>query len=137
MHNVDYGVVATFSSQEPGSPFANVVSVSDGPKGDAGSTGRLIFYAATISVFTADTAAAPRVAFAVTEEQTPKGCVLEDPEWPLCARVCSHSPAFCHQEGLTPFAAPSLSSSSANRDHVRLGMMHAQDAVHQMLRFPS
>lgn len=87
IHASDYGVTATHSSLRPGWPFGNVLSVSDGPFNH--STGRVIFYVSTISVFTADVNRDRRATFTVTEEQTPRGCWLEDPEWPTCARVCS------------------------------------------------
>lgn len=71
---------------QPGWPFGNVLSVSDGPKNE--STGRILFYVATMSVFVADVRKDPRMTFTVSQEQTSKGCWLQDPEWPMCARVC-------------------------------------------------
>jgi hypothetical protein len=85
LHEADYGVTATHSSMRPGWPFGNVLSISDGPKGN--STGRLLFYVATNSVFVADVNKDARATVTVTEEQTRQGCWLEDPEWPMCARV--------------------------------------------------
>ena len=85
LHAADYGVTATHSTLRPGWPFDNVLSLSDGPAHN--STGRLLFYVATISVFAADVEADGRATLTVSEEQAPGGCRREDPEWPLCARV--------------------------------------------------
>jgi hypothetical protein len=62
-----------------------VLSISDGPK--VNSTGRLLFYVATNSLFVADVEKDSRATVTVSEEQTNGGCWLEDPEWPMCARV--------------------------------------------------
>jgi hypothetical protein len=85
IHEADWGVTATQSSLQPGYPFGNVLSVSDGPKDE--STGRILFYVATQSVFVADVRTDSRMAFTVSQEQTSKGCWLQDPEWPMCSRV--------------------------------------------------
>jgi Pyridoxamine 5'-phosphate oxidase len=89
IHEADYGVTATQSTLVPGWPFGNVLSVSDGPKND--STGRILFYVADQSVFVADVRQDNRATFTVSQEQTEKGCWIEDPEWPMCARVCARA----------------------------------------------
>jgi Pyridoxamine 5'-phosphate oxidase len=86
VHHADYGVTSTHSALRAGYPFGNVLSMSDGARGN--STGRVLFYVATISQFTADVADDARMSFTLTEAQetTPR-CYGMDPEWPLCARV--------------------------------------------------
>ena len=60
--------------------------MSDGPIGE--STGRAIFFVASVSQLIADLAGDARVSLSVTEASFgPGSCVDEDPEWPLCARV--------------------------------------------------
>jgi hypothetical protein len=72
---------------QPDWPFANVISHSDGALGN--STGRIIFYVATMSEMFADVTADDRVSFAVSQAEASngQGCRMMDPEWPLCARV--------------------------------------------------
>jgi Pyridoxamine 5'-phosphate oxidase len=65
------------------------MSISDGPISN--STGRIIFYAATMSQFVKDVEQDSRIALALSQEQadTGRGCKWMDPEWPMCARVRS------------------------------------------------
>jgi Pyridoxamine 5'-phosphate oxidase len=87
IHEASYGVAAAQSSLKEGYPFGNILSVSDGPVDQ--STGRIIFYVATMSQFAKDVAKDDRVSFTVSQEQAEggTGCRLFDPEWPMCARV--------------------------------------------------
>lgn len=85
VHNALYATVSTQSTMYPGYPFGNTASISDGPLG--ASTGRLLFYAATISQIAADAASEPRASVSFSEASLQGSCGDEDPEWPMCARV--------------------------------------------------
>lgn len=87
IHQADYAIVTAQSTLKEGFPFSNVMSLSDGP--ESNSTGRLLFYLATISQFVTDIAQDDRVSLTVSQEQAfdGSGCKHADPEWPMCSRV--------------------------------------------------
>lgn len=85
VHNSDYAVATVHSAMEDGYPFGHVMSIGDGQ--DENSTGRIIFYCATVSQFVADVAKNNKVSVTLTQDQTESGCKLFDEEWPMCARV--------------------------------------------------
>ncbi|XP_069801641.1 protein CREG1 [Dendropsophus ebraccatus] len=87
-HRCDWGALATISSHEPlrGQPFANVFSVSDGPRGH--SSGVLYFYLTTMEVSVQDLQVNPNASLTMSLAQTPY-CRQEqyDPQSPLCAHI--------------------------------------------------
>ncbi|XP_073524664.1 protein CREG1 isoform X2 [Phyllobates terribilis] len=87
-HKCDWGALATLSSHEPvrGLPFANVFSVSDGPRGQSG--GVLYFYLTTMEISVQDLQVNANTSLTMSLAQTPY-CRQEhyDPQSPLCAHV--------------------------------------------------
>lgn len=101
VHAADYAVFSMYSTMQEGWPFSSVVSISDGPAGNA--TGRIIVYVTTVSQFAADVAAESKVSLGLSQAQADggTGCQYVDAEWPLCARVGTLSGTFstlaCHE----------------------------------------
>lgn len=85
VHNSDYAVATVHSAMEDGYPFGHVMSIGDGQ--NERSTGRIIFYVATVSRFVEDVAKNNKMAVTLTQDQTESGCNLFDAEWPMCARA--------------------------------------------------
>ncbi|KAM3934686.1 protein CREG1 [Leptodactylus fuscus] len=87
-HKCDWGALATISSHEPvrGQPFANVFSVSDGPRGQ--SSGVLYFYLTTMEISVQDLQLNANASLTMSLAQTPY-CRHEhyDPQSPLCAHI--------------------------------------------------
>ncbi|KAM4048328.1 protein CREG1 [Anomaloglossus baeobatrachus] len=87
-HRCDWGALATISSHDPvkGAPFANVFSVSDGPRGQ--SSGVLYFYLTTMEISVQDLQLNPNASLTMSLAQTPY-CRQEhyDPQSPLCAHI--------------------------------------------------
>jgi hypothetical protein len=90
IHEANYGVATVQSTLKEGYPFGHVLSLSDGPVDQ--STGRLLFYVATISQFVKDVSKDDRISFTVSQEQAEGDtmCRLSDPEWPMCSKVRVH-----------------------------------------------
>ncbi|OCT93649.1 protein CREG1 isoform X2 [Xenopus laevis] len=87
-HHCDWGALATISSHSPvqGQPFANVFSVSDGPKG-AGS-GVPYLYLTNMEISVQDLQVNPNASLTMSLAQT-HFCKKEgfDPQSPLCAHI--------------------------------------------------
>ncbi|KAM8975218.1 protein CREG1 [Pelodytes ibericus] len=88
VHECDWGALATISSHSPvtGQPFANVFSVSDGPR--RAGTGVPYFYLTVMEISVQDLQVNPNASFTVSLAQT-HYCKKEgyDPQSPLCAHV--------------------------------------------------
>uniref|UniRef100_F7DS59 Cellular repressor of E1A-stimulated genes 1 n=1 Tax=Xenopus tropicalis TaxID=8364 RepID=F7DS59_XENTR len=87
-HHCDWGALATLSSHSPvqGQPFANVFSVSDGPR-EAGS-GVPYLYLTTMEISVQDLQVNPNASLTMSLAQT-HFCKKEgfDPQSPLCAHI--------------------------------------------------
>ncbi|XP_063812817.1 protein CREG1 isoform X2 [Pseudophryne corroboree] len=87
-HHCDWGSLATISSHDPvrGQPFANVFSVSDGPRGH--SSGVIYFYLTAMEISVQDLQVNSQASLTMSLAQTPY-CRLHhyDPESPLCAHI--------------------------------------------------
>ncbi|KAM4795536.1 protein CREG1 [Rhinophrynus dorsalis] len=87
-HHCDWGALATISSHPPvtGQPFANVFSVSDGPR--RASTGVPYFYLTSMEISVQDLQVNPNASLTMSLAQTPY-CRKEgyDPQSPLCAHI--------------------------------------------------
>ncbi|XP_040278858.1 protein CREG1 [Bufo bufo] len=87
-HRCDWGALATISSHDPlrGQPFANVFSVSDGPRGQ--SSGVLYLYLTTMEISVQDLQVNSNASLTMSLAQTPY-CRQEqyDPQSPLCAHI--------------------------------------------------
>ncbi|XP_060626572.1 protein CREG1 isoform X2 [Anolis sagrei] len=89
-HSCDWAALATLSAQEPpmrGQPFANVFSVSDGPKGSQGS-GVPYMYLTALEVSVRDLQVNANASLTMSLAQT-SYCKRKgyDPQSPLCAHV--------------------------------------------------
>ncbi|GMH42726.1 hypothetical protein BSKO_10645 [Bryopsis sp. KO-2023] len=86
VHNVDWGVVSTWSVHAQGIPFGAVEAISDG--GTLNATGRVLLYLAKgQSRLTADIAANPAASITISEAQMEGHCSKMSAEWPLCAKL--------------------------------------------------
>ncbi|XP_072254468.1 protein CREG1 isoform X2 [Pyxicephalus adspersus] len=87
-HHCDWGALATISSHEPvkGQPFANVFSVSDGPRGHG--SGVPYFYLTAIEISVQDLQLNANASLTMSLAQTPY-CREKhyDPQSPLCAHI--------------------------------------------------
>ncbi|XP_018413364.1 PREDICTED: protein CREG1 isoform X2 [Nanorana parkeri] len=87
-HHCDWGALATISSHEPvrGQPFANVFSISDGPRGH--SSGVPYFYLTAIEISVQDLQVNANASLTMSLAQTPYCREKQyDPQSPLCAHI--------------------------------------------------
>ncbi|KAM9320857.1 protein CREG1 isoform 1-T1 [Gastrophryne carolinensis] len=87
-HRCDWGALATISSHEPlrGQPFANIFSVSDGPRGH--SSGVIYFYLTAIEISVQDLQENANASLTMSLAQTPFCREKQyDPQSPLCAHI--------------------------------------------------
>lgn len=87
-HNCDWGALATISSHEPvrGQPFANVFSISDGPRSHG--SGVPYFYLTTMEISVQDLQENANASLTMSLAQT-RYCREKhyDPQSPLCAHI--------------------------------------------------
>jgi len=93
VHNLDYGVLSTFSSTMNSTAFGNPQSFADGAVDN--STGRLYFYVSTLDASCQDIEVNPSASFTLSLQMLDDYCTKEwapvskqiDPEDPRCTRL--------------------------------------------------
>jgi len=114
VHNLDYGVLSTFSASLNGTAFGNPQSFADGPHDN--STGKLFFYASDLDASMQDIAVDPRCSLTLSLQMLDDYCTKEwapisgqiDPEDPRCTRLTIMGKLRNVTDAEAPFAKNSL-----------------------------